>query len=107
MALCPVGSSEDKKGQSRIECFDPGFFCSAPGRVQLLENARAFRIFNVAGAPTDWNIPVGEPLPVEIVPLVKPYALWTGNVFRGVITCGGKPVPGAKVRIEYMNHDIV
>jgi cobalt/nickel transport protein len=63
-------------------------------------------IFNVAGAPSDWHVPVGEPLPVEIVPLVTPYALWNGNAFRGVVTCGGKPVPGAKVRIEYMNHDI-
>jgi cobalt/nickel transport protein len=63
-------------------------------------------IFNVAGAPTDWSVPVGAPLPVEIVPLDKPYALWVGNVFRGLVTCGGKPVPNAKIRIEYMNHDI-
>jgi cobalt/nickel transport protein len=63
-------------------------------------------IFNVAGVPTGWQAPVGEPLPVEIIPLVQPYALWTGNVFRGMVTCDGKPVPGAKIRIEYMNHDI-
>ena len=63
-------------------------------------------IFNVAGSPTDWNVPVGDPLPVEIVPLDKPYALWVGNVFRGVVTCDGKPVPDAKIRVEYMNHDI-
>ena len=63
-------------------------------------------IFNVAGAPTDWGVPVGDPLPVEIIPLDKPYALWVGNVFRGLVTCGGKPVPGAKIRVEYLNHDI-
>ena len=63
-------------------------------------------IFNVAGAPTDWDAPVGDPLPVEIVPLDKPYALWVGNVFRGVVTCGGKPVPGAEIEVEYLNHDV-
>jgi len=63
-------------------------------------------IFNVAGAPTDWDAPVGDPLPVEIVPLDKPYALWVGNVFRGVVTCGGEPVPDAEIEVEYMNHDV-
>ncbi len=64
-------------------------------------------IFNVAGAPTDWDTPVGSPLPVEIVPLDKPYALWTGNVFRGVVTRRGKPVPDAEIEVEYLNHDVV
>jgi len=63
-------------------------------------------IFNIAGAPTDWDSPVGDPLPVEIVPLDKPYALWVGNLFRGVVTCGGKPVPGVEIEVEYLNHDI-
>jgi cobalt/nickel transport protein len=63
-------------------------------------------IFNVAGAPTDWDQPVGDPLPVEIVPLDKPYALWAGNVFRGIVTCKGKPVPYAKIEVEYLNHDV-
>jgi cobalt/nickel transport protein len=63
-------------------------------------------IFNVAGAPTDWDAPVGDPLPVEIVPLDKPYALWVGNVFRGVVTCNGKPVPEIEIEVEYLNHDV-
>lgn len=63
-------------------------------------------IFNRAGAPTDWDQPVGDPLPVEILPLDKPYALWTGNVFRGIVTAHGRPVPYAEIEVEYMNHDI-
>ncbi len=63
---------------------------------------------NKGGASTDWNNPVG--LPVEIMPLDKPYALWTGNVFRGVVVRkdGDKyvPVPGAEIEVEYMNHEI-
>jgi len=63
-------------------------------------------IFNVAGAPTDWDSPVGDPLPVEIVPLDKPYALWVGNVFRGMVICKGKPMSNAEIEVEYLNHHV-
>ncbi len=59
-------------------------------------------IVNTGGLPTDWDAPVG--LPAEILPLDKPYALWTGNVFRGVVLSEGKPVPGAEIEVEYLNH---
>lgn len=59
-------------------------------------------IVNVAGVPTDWDAEIG--LPVEIVPLAKPYALWTGNVFSGVVKADGKPVPFAEVEVEFLNH---
>ncbi|MBW2039266.1 MAG: DUF4198 domain-containing protein [Deltaproteobacteria bacterium] len=62
-------------------------------------------IVNVAGLPTDWDAEIG--LAAEIVPLDKPYALWTGNVFRGVVNCDGKPVPFAEVEVEYLNHDVM
>jgi nickel transport protein len=42
-------------------------------------------------------------LPVEIRPLARPYGLWTGNVFRGVVERSGKPVPFAEIEIEWMN----
>jgi len=57
---------------------------------------------NAAGVPTDWDQELG--LPAEIVPLAKPYALWTGNVFQGVVKGNGKPVPFAEVEVEYLNH---
>ena len=59
-------------------------------------------VINVGGLPTDWSEEVG--LPAEIVPLDKPYALWTGNVFRGVVKSGGKAVPNADIEVEYLNH---
>ncbi len=62
-------------------------------------------LVNVGGSPTDWDAEVG--LPVEIVPLDKPYALWTGNVFRGVVKCKGKPVPFAEIEVEYINHKML
>ncbi|MDY6830647.1 MAG: DUF4198 domain-containing protein [Thermodesulfobacteriota bacterium] len=59
-------------------------------------------VVNSAGFPTDWDAEIG--LKAEIVPLDKPYALWTGNVFRGIVKGGGKPVPYAEIEVEYMNH---
>ncbi len=59
-------------------------------------------IVNTGGFPTDWDAELG--MPAEIVPLDKPYALWTGNVFRGIVKGDGKPVPYAEIEVEYMNH---
>lgn len=61
-------------------------------------------VVNVGGVPGHWADPVG--LPVEIQPLNKPYANWTGGVFRGVVLSKGEPVPYAKVEIEYLNHAV-
>lgn len=59
-------------------------------------------IVNTVGFPTDWDAEIG--LPAEIVPLDKPYALWTGNVFRGIVKGDGKSVPFAEIEVEYINH---
>ncbi len=60
-------------------------------------------VVNIGGLPGAWDEPIG--LPVEIVPLDKPYANWVGGVFRAVVTAGGEPVPHAEVEIEYLNHE--
>lgn len=60
-------------------------------------------VINVGGIPGAWDRPVG--LPVEIVPLDKPYANWVGGVFRAVVLADGQPVPHAEVEIEYLNHE--
>lgn len=48
-----------------------------------------------------WDRPVG--LPVEVEPLVRPYGLWTGNLFRGIVRKNGKPVPFAEIEVEWRN----
>lgn len=48
-----------------------------------------------------WDTMVG--LPVEIRPLTRPTGLWTGNLFTGVVTRGGAPVPFAEVEVEFVN----
>ncbi len=61
-------------------------------------------IINVAGMPTDWDSTLG--LKAEIVPLVKPYAIWEGGSFTGIVMSNGKPVPFAEVEVEYLNRDV-
>lgn len=53
------------------------------------------------GLEEGWDTPVG--LETEIVPLTRPYGLWTGNVFTGRVLLKGKPVPHAEVEVEYLN----
>ena len=51
------------------------------------------------GEDEGWDQPLG--LEAEIVPLSKPYALYTNNIFQGQVLVKGKPVPGALVEVEY------
>ena len=60
-------------------------------------------VIDVLGAEKGWDALVG--LPVEIEPLVRPYGLWTGNTFRGIVRDNGKPAPFARVEVEYYNVD--
>ena len=59
-------------------------------------------IVNNGSLPTDWDADMG--LKAEIVPLDKPYAIWAGGLFRGVVKSEGKPVPFAEIEVELMNH---
>ena len=60
-------------------------------------------VVNIGGIPGEWDEPLG--LPVEIVPLDKPYTNWVGGVFRGVVLANGAPVPHAEIEVEYLNHE--
>lgn len=51
------------------------------------------------GDDEGWSEPVG--LKTEIVPLVRPGALYAGNLFQGRVLREGKPVPGAEVEVEW------
>lgn len=61
-------------------------------------------IVNVAGTPTDWDAELG--LKAEIVPLTKPYSIWAGSTFSGIVKGDGKPVPFAEIEVEYLNWDV-
>jgi len=56
---------------------------------------------NALGLEKGWDEPVG--LETEIIPMTRPYGLWTGNLFTGQVLLKGKPVPFAEVEVEYLN----
>ncbi len=58
-------------------------------------------VVDAFGAEEGWDEMIG--FPVEIEPLVRPYGLWTGNAFRGVVKKNGQPVPFAEIEVEYLN----
>lgn len=55
------------------------------------------------GDDEGWDGELG--LKTEIVPLAKPFGLYAGNVFQGIVKFNGKPVPYAEVEVEYYNRD--
>lgn len=56
---------------------------------------------NAFGVEEGWDQPLG--LETEIIPLTRPYGLWTGNLFTGQVLLKGKAVPFAEVEVEYLN----
>ena len=55
------------------------------------------------GNEEGWDQPIG--LRTEIVPLSRPFGLYAGNVFQGIVMLDGKPVPYAEIEVEYYNKD--
>ena len=55
------------------------------------------------GDDEGWDAEAG--LKTEIVPLSKPFGLYAGNVFQGIVKMDGKPVPYAEVEVEFYNTD--
>ena len=55
------------------------------------------------GDDEGWDEEIG--LKTEIVPLSKPFGLYAGNVFQGIVKLDGKSVPFAEVEVEYFNID--
>ncbi|WP_241461137.1 DUF4198 domain-containing protein [Shewanella mangrovi] len=58
-------------------------------------------VVDAYGMEQGWDTELG--LPTEIVPLTRPFGLWTGNLFQGVVKRDGKPVPFAEVEVEWKN----
>ena len=55
------------------------------------------------GDDEGWDEEIG--LKTEIVPLSKPFGLYAGNVFQGIVKMDGKPVPYCEVEVEYYNQN--
>ena len=82
------------------------FICSLSLTGNLLRTVLIHYTKTVVTAFGDdegWDEEVG--LKTEIVPLAKPFGLYTGNVFQGVVKLNGKIVPFGEVEVEYYNED--
>jgi len=55
------------------------------------------------GDDDGWDEELG--LKTEIIPLAKPFGLYAGNVFQGIVKLNGQAVPFAEVEVEYFNKD--
>jgi cobalt/nickel transport protein len=55
------------------------------------------------GDDQGWDQELG--LPIEIIPLSHPFGLFRGNLFQGIVKKAGKPVPFAKIEVEYFNRN--
>ncbi len=55
------------------------------------------------GDDEGWDNEIG--LKTEIIPLSKPFGLYAGNVFQGIVKLDGQAIPYAKVEVEFYNED--
>jgi cobalt/nickel transport protein len=60
-------------------------------------------VITAFGDDEGWDKEVG--LKTEIVPLSKPYGLYAGNLFQGIVKLNGHPVPYGGVEVEFYNKD--
>ena len=55
------------------------------------------------GIEEGWDAKVG--MPAEIVPVSRPYGLYVGNVFQGIVLKDGKPAADVEIEVEHYNED--
>jgi cobalt/nickel transport protein len=55
------------------------------------------------GGDQGWGLPVG--LKTEIVPLVRPFGNYAGNIFSGQVLVDNTPMAGVDVEVELYNQD--
>ncbi len=60
-------------------------------------------IVSAFGAEKGWDEPVG--MKTEIIPLTRPFGLYKGNVFQGIVLLNGDPMPYSEVEVAFYNRD--
>lgn len=58
-------------------------------------------IVDAFGKEEGWDAELG--LKTEIIPLTRPFGIYAGNVFQGVVKVDGQPAPFSEVEIEHYN----
>ena len=108
--LTPVKVMDHQAWAMDYKIKRPGVYVFAMEPVPYFEPAEDCYIVHYTktvvtafGDDEGWDKEVG--LKTEIVPLSKPFGLYAGNVFQGIVKLNGKVVPFAEVEVEYYNKD--
>lgn len=108
--LNPVKVMDQKAWQTDYDIKRPGVYMFTMEPMPYWEPAEDIFIIHYTktvvtafGDDEGWDKESG--LKTEIVPLSKPYGLYAGNVFQGIVKLNGKPVPYARIEVEYYNED--
>lgn len=88
-----------KKPGDHIFYVEPAPYWEPAEGVMIVHHTKV--IVDAFNGEANWDSLVGAP--VEIEPLTRPYGLWTGNLFQGIVKKHGKPVPFAEVEVEWRN----
>jgi cobalt/nickel transport protein len=117
------GVSQDLKGQlletkaMGHKAWKIGYKIKRPGAYSFLMQPKAYwesaedcyiihytkTIVAAFGDDTGWDVELG--VKTEIVPLSRPFGLYAGNIFQGIVKLNGNVVPFAKVEVEYYNKE--
>lgn len=102
-------SIEQKKAWSLKHQFKrPGTYTFYVNQAPYIEKSENIAIAQYAKVVMD-TYAAGEEwapqlnTPVEIIPLTRPFGLWTNSVFTGRVLKNGKPAAGVSVEVEYDN----
>jgi len=107
-------SSEDRVGET-ISSFKTQYKIKKPGDHIFFVQPQPYweesesifivhytkTVVNAFGVEEGWDHELG--LKAEIIPLTRPYGLWVGNIFQGIVKLNGLTVPFATVEVEYYN----
>ncbi len=78
---------------------EPAPYWEPTEEIMIVHYAKV--VVDAFGGGDGWDAMVG--FPVEIEPLVRPYGLWTGNAFTGIVRKDGAPAAFAEVEVEWRN----
>ncbi len=81
--------------------FDPAPYWEPAENKYIIHQTKTY--VAAFGAEEGWDQEVG--LKAEIIPLTRPFGLYAGNVFTGVVKFKGKPAANVDVEVEYFNAD--
>jgi cobalt/nickel transport protein len=81
--------------------FDPAPYWEPAEEKFIIHQTKTY--VAALGAEDNWDQEVG--LKAEIIPLTRPFGLYAGNVFQGLVKFKGKPAANCEVEIEFWNPD--